>query len=184
MTNKKVKINRAPVMTLWAVIVAERMGYDPDAALTLGKAVAGLNAQSKGRHLGIYEEPEATKEEKEAHAQQAGKVEHVTLLSRPVPVTDTEHGLRAVSKGKPISPASVQRYLTQKFGEHLADVQAAMKALAHAYTPTQLATKAYPLYEKFRPEIPEGQKGWGAAGELDLEAIHALAEPASKAKDQ
>jgi len=52
-----VTINRAPVLTLWAAVVAERMGYDRDAALTLGKCVAGLNAQTKGRMLGIYGSP-------------------------------------------------------------------------------------------------------------------------------
>lgn len=51
-----VRINRAPVLTLWATVVAERMGYDTDAALSLGKAVAGLNAQTKERALGIYHE--------------------------------------------------------------------------------------------------------------------------------
>jgi len=30
--------------------------------------------------------------------------------------------------------------------------------------PSQLAGKAYTLYEKFRPEIPPGRKGWGASG--------------------
>ena len=45
MANKKVKINRAPVLTLWATVVAERLGYDEETALTLGKAVAGLNAR-------------------------------------------------------------------------------------------------------------------------------------------
>ncbi len=183
MTAKKVKINRAPVLTLWAAIVAEQLGYDHDAALTLGKAVAGLNAQSKGQRLGIYEESKATKAGDEADDQPQPATEHVTVLSRSVPVLHTYQGLRAVSKGKPISPASVQRYLTQRFGEHLADVQTAMAALARAYAPDQLAAKAYPLYEKFRPAIPEGQKGWGAAGELDLTAIHALAEPAVKKKD-
>jgi hypothetical protein len=34
-------------LTLWASIVAERLGFDHDEALTLGKAVAGLNAQAK-----------------------------------------------------------------------------------------------------------------------------------------
>ena len=55
-----------PVLTLWATIVAERLGYKKDEALTFGKAVAGLNAQSKGRRLGIYEEKteEEKKEEK------------------------------------------------------------------------------------------------------------------------
>jgi hypothetical protein len=45
----RVTINRAPVLTLWAAVVAERLGYDREASLTLGRAVAGLNAQSKGR---------------------------------------------------------------------------------------------------------------------------------------
>jgi len=62
MAKKKIKINRAPVLTLWAAVVAKRLGYEEETALTLGKAVAGLNAQSKGRKLGIYEEK--TEEEK------------------------------------------------------------------------------------------------------------------------
>lgn len=36
--------------------------------------------------------------------------------------------------------------------------------------------RAYHLYEQFRPEIPAGVRGWGAAGELDLGYIEALAE--------
>jgi len=55
-------------------------------------------------------------------------------------------------------------------------IRAAMEKLASAYKPEQLAGKAYSLYEKFRPEIPEGQKGWGAAGELDLDYIRSLAK--------
>ena len=49
-----VTINRSPVLTLWAAVVAERLGFARDEALTFGKAVAGLNAQSKGRALGIF----------------------------------------------------------------------------------------------------------------------------------
>ena len=63
MPPKTIQVNRAPVMTLWAAVVTERLGYDPDAALTLGKAVAGLNAQAKGRRLGLYEEPPDQPEE-------------------------------------------------------------------------------------------------------------------------
>ena len=54
MSAKTVTINRAPVLTLWATVVAERIGFDRDEALSLGKTVAGLNAQAKGRRLGIY----------------------------------------------------------------------------------------------------------------------------------
>ena len=49
MAKKKIKISRAPVLALWAAIVAGRLGYNKNEALTFGKAVAGLNAQSKGR---------------------------------------------------------------------------------------------------------------------------------------
>ena len=55
MPGKIVQINRAPVLTLWAAVVAEALGFAPDEALTLGKAVAGLNAQAKGRRLGILQ---------------------------------------------------------------------------------------------------------------------------------
>ncbi len=176
MPNKKIKINRAPVLTLWATIVAERLGYDKETALTLGKAVAGLNAQSKGRRLGIYEEKSAEEKEKEAKKQKQVKVEFIELLGRGIPAVKTSKGLRASVKGEEIAPRSVETYLEQKFGEDLDDARSAMEKLAKAFTPKQLESKAYDLYEKFRPEIPEGKKGWGVKGELDLEYIRSLAE--------
>jgi hypothetical protein len=51
-----------------------------------------------------------------------------------------------------------------------------MEHLAKAFPPKQLELKAFDLYEKFRPEIPEGKKGWGAKGNLDLDYIRSLAE--------
>jgi hypothetical protein len=49
-----------------------------------------------------------------------------------------------------------------------------MKELAKSLTPSELAEKAYSLYEKFRPEIPPGKRGWGASGKLDLEDIRKM----------
>lgn len=176
MADKKIKINRAPVLTLWAAVVAERLGYDEKAALTLGKAVAGLNAQSKGRRLGIYEEKSPEEKEKETKKQKEVKTEFIELLGRGVPAVKTPQGLRAAEKGKPIYAESVETYLKQKFGDNYDDARAAMQKLAKAFTPKQLEGKAYDLYEKFRPEIPEGTKGWGAKGELDLDYIRSLAK--------
>jgi hypothetical protein len=176
MANKKIKINRAPVLTLWAAVVAERMGYKKDEALTFGKAVAGLNAQSKGRRLGIYEEKTEEEKEKEAKKKKPVKPEFIEILGRGVPAVKTAKGLRAAIKGEPIHAGSVESYLEKKFGDDLDDARAAMEKLAKAYTPKQLESKAYDLYEKFRPEIPEGKKGWGAKGELDLDYIRSLAE--------
>src|SRR5215218_3931984 len=56
--SRRIHVNRASVLTLWATVVTERLGFDRDAALTLGRAVAGTSAQMKGRALGIYEPSE------------------------------------------------------------------------------------------------------------------------------
>jgi hypothetical protein len=174
MAETKIKINRAPVMTLWSTVVAEQLGFDRDEALTLAKAVTGLNAQAKGQRLGLFE-PGEEKGEK-ARERKPGELFSIQILGRPVPAMNTDGGIRAVIKEDPVDPRSVQRYLEKKFGPGLADFQAAMEDLAQAYTPEELASRAYGLYEKFRPEIPEGVKGWGAAGELDIGTIRALAK--------
>jgi hypothetical protein len=170
-TLKTLRINRAPVLTLWAAIVAERMGHSSETALTLGKAVAGLNAQSKARRLGLVEAKPEGAEGKKSAAKAARGPKTVEVLGRAVPVKSTRAGLRALAKGEAIKPATVQRYLEEKFGDNLPAVRAALEALAQAYTPTELEAKAYELYEAFRPAVPEGQKGWGAMGELDLVRI-------------
>jgi hypothetical protein len=43
-----IEINRAPVLTIWAAVVAMRLGFDWEEALTAGRAVAGLNAYLNG----------------------------------------------------------------------------------------------------------------------------------------
>jgi hypothetical protein len=50
-----------------------------------------------------------------------------------------------------------------------------MRDLAKAFQPEQLSTKAFGLYEDFRPAIPAGVRGWGAKGNLDIDRIHSLA---------
>ncbi len=174
MSTKKIKINRAPVLTLWATIVAERLGYNKNESITFGKAVAGLNAQSKGRRLGIYEEK--SKEDKKEEKEKPAKTEFIELLGRGIPAIKTPQGLRAAIKGEEIDPQSVEKYLKQKFKDDYDDARAAMEQLAKAYTPKQLESEAYGLYEKFRPDIPGGKKGWGAKGELDLDYIRSLAK--------
>src|SRR3954462_10779486 len=61
---RTIRVNRAPVLTLWAAVVAERLGFDRDEALTLGRAVAGTSAQMEGRALGIYEPSEEPSSER------------------------------------------------------------------------------------------------------------------------
>jgi hypothetical protein len=49
------RVNRAPVLTLWAAVVAGRLGHPADTALTLGRAVAGSAARVKARSIGREE---------------------------------------------------------------------------------------------------------------------------------
>jgi hypothetical protein len=44
-----IRVNRAPVLTLWATVVAERLGYPPETALTLGRFVEGSSECAKDR---------------------------------------------------------------------------------------------------------------------------------------
>jgi hypothetical protein len=150
-------------------VVAERLGFKPEEALSFGKALAGLNAQSKGQRLGIFKP--TPKELKKVREHQRGQEFRVELLGRALPAVNTDQGVRAVIKSKPIEPAGVERYLESKFGDALPDVRKTMKKLVNALTPDDLAQPGFSLYEQFRPVIPEGVRGWGAKGELDLGSI-------------
>ena len=172
MSTDKVSINRAPVLTLWASVVSEQLGFDRDEALTLGKAVAGLNAQSKGRRLGIFK-PGEHKGAK-AREKKRGEEFWVEVCGRPVPAVNTTDGVRAVVKDKRIDPDAVEDYLSRKFGDDLEDVRVVMESLAASFGREELADRAYALYEEFRPAIPAGKRGWGAKGDLDLKLIRSL----------
>src|ERR1700683_5075868 len=89
MPAKTVSINRAPVLTLWAALVAQRLGFDEDDSLTLGKALAGLNAQTKGRSLGIFK-PHEEKPKKAPPSRQEG----LGCQGRPGPRFDREADAR------------------------------------------------------------------------------------------
>jgi hypothetical protein len=169
----KISINRAPVLTLWAAVVAERLGFDQDEALTLGQALSGLNAQAKGRRLGIFKPHE--EQSQAAREKKRGEEFWIELCGRPIPARNTEHGVRAVRDSQIIDPNGVRRYLKSKFGEDLAVVRATMSRLAGSLQPKELAERAFALYERFRPQIPEGVRGWGAKGDLDLGLIERLA---------
>jgi hypothetical protein len=171
----RLQINRAPVLTLWAAVVAERLGFDWEEALTLGRALTGLNAYSKGASLGLFQ---PTPQEVQAKRRAMRKEEALTvdLLHRAVPAIQTPEGLRALSKNKPINPESVQRYLQSKFGDALDDACDAMMVLAKSMRSSELAQQGYEIYVTFRPKIPAGTKGWGAKGRLDLDAIRSMSD--------
>jgi hypothetical protein len=177
MATHHIKINRAPVLTLWVFVVAERLGYKKEEALTLAKALTGLAAQRKGQALGIYhpsEESKTNAKAKEAKKAGEGKLFTVRFLGRELPAVRTKEGVRAASKGEPIKPESVEKYLQSKFGDALPEAREAMEELARSLPPKELSREAYALYGQFTPKVPAGAKGWGAKGEFDLAKVREL----------
>jgi hypothetical protein len=151
-------VNRAPVLTLWAAVVAGRLGRPPDTALTLGRAVAGSAARVKARSIGREERKSDTPRLREEHV-----TAPVFLLGKTVRLLPNADGeLRAADGDQPNDPSAVERYLAKAFGDHLAEVQAAMEALAARHDPAELNRIGFRLYERFRPEVPPGNEGWRA----------------------
>ncbi len=167
-----VPVNRAPVLTLWATEVAERLGHTPETATTLGRFVAGSSARIKARRLGITNAKQETEECHTLAAALQPRQQTVRLLGRDIPVVTAEDGTpRADDNGKPTSTSSVDTCITRAFGDRLAEVRTAMEALAASVPPEELNRVGFRLYERFRPDVADGAQGWGAKGQLHIERI-------------
>jgi hypothetical protein len=79
--------------------------------------------------------------------------------------------LRAEDDGKPASAKSMALYIARAFGDRLVEARAAMEALAASLPPKELNRVGCRLYERLRPDVPEGAQGWGSKGELRVERI-------------
>ena len=172
----EIRVNRAPVLTLWAAVVAERLGHDPDAAITLGRAVAGSSARVKARAIGLEQDAhegsrqEDTRETANAAERRAAPARTVRLLGRDVPVAEVKGGLRALDHDHAASVQPARAYVERAFGEHLPAVRRTMERLAASMPPDELNRVGFRLYEHFRPEVPAAM-GWGVKGVLGLARI-------------
>jgi hypothetical protein len=102
MASKIVSVNRAPVLTLWAAVVARRLGFDKDEAFSLARAVAGLDAYAKGRRLGLFKPEE--ERPKKAREKEPGVKFWVELLGRAVPARNTGEGSGPSSRECRLTP--------------------------------------------------------------------------------
>lgn len=172
-----IKVNRAPVLTLWAAVVAECLGHPPETALSLAKAVAGGAARAKARRLGIAEEGDQAKERHDAAP--ARKQDTAELLGRKIRLTHDKDGVVLADDGggKPSPAQPVETYIAKAFGDHLSEVMKAMEQLAARYEPEELNRIGFRLYEHFRPEVPPDVRGWGAKGVLDVQKIRSASKP-------
>jgi hypothetical protein len=110
-----------------------------------------------------------------AHLRKRGEGFFVENCGRQVPAVSTTARVRAVIKNKPIELKSVETYPESDSGESFGTVRATTREVAKALRPEELSKKAFNLYEKFRPAIPEGVTGWRAKGTLDSVRMQSLA---------
>ncbi|TPX65396.1 hypothetical protein SpCBS45565_g05198 [Spizellomyces sp. 'palustris'] len=165
-------INRAPVLCLWAASVADREGWEWKTCLSIGKAITTMFAQSKGKSLGIFEKEHGLASR---HAKNEGDGDgKVNVFGTRLTVVQKPSGPRAELDGKILDPVETEWYLRDKFGARYEDARRAFKHLAHQFPPESIGSCGYRLYEQFRPVVSSGVKGWGKAGELDLDFVMKL----------
>ena len=195
---KSTVVNRAPVMMAWACVVAERLGFSREEALSIGiyltspspspsscsfhlprkytaSVYTEMNAISKGVSLGLYDKKRET-DLKAAHAN--GSQPYVDLLGRRVPLYRSASGAwRAFtadvdnSGGGGGTPGAAYGYITRALRQTAPAVLGAMRLLAESYSdPMELNRVGFALYADFRPEVT----GWGKRGELKCEVLLAL----------
>jgi hypothetical protein len=157
---RAVMVNRAPVLTLWAAVVAEVLGVEHHEALSFGRAVPVLNAYSKGVSIGLFQ---TTPAEVKEQCQKMCKEETVTvdLLHRAVPAKYTDEGLRAFSGDSPIHPESVQKYLESKFRDALDDIFRRCWSSRSLCRPLSWRKKPMPGTRNFGRRSPRAEKGGG-----------------------
>ncbi|KAM0751778.1 hypothetical protein T439DRAFT_324970 [Meredithblackwellia eburnea MCA 4105] len=158
-------VNRAPVMTAWATVVAERLGFRRQEALSIAQVYTELNANSKGVSIGIM--PASANQSNAGTSQPL-----VDLMGRKIPVLSMQDGeWRAIAKGAIAEPSTAFGYLQRAFRQQLGAVIGALRVLADSYEPSKLNEIGYALYCEFRPEAVSGAKGWGQKSEMLLKTI-------------
>lgn len=167
-----IRVHRAAVLTLWAAVVAERLGHPSETALTLGRAVGRRGAPAHADRIGIVDDEAKAEERRAATSALKAQVQTIRLLGRDISVLAADDGtLRADDKGKPASPRSAASYIANAFGDRLDEVRDAMEALADMLPPEELNRIGFWLYERFQPDVPDATSGCGVKGYLRLERI-------------
>ena len=166
--SKPIIINRAPVLHLWSASVAQFLHPDLpwDSCLSIGSAVSSLCAISKGRSIGVIEPKDS-----EAKSKKEKQGEEVAVMGFHLRIEDG-----AVLLGGKAKAANGEG-LRKKFGEE--GYQAARHAFRQGLASwegceDELDGKAFHMYERFRPSVAGGQRGWGRKGELSLEEVRSV----------
>jgi len=160
-------INRAPLMTAWATVVAERMSFQREEALSIASVYTEMNAISKGVSLGIFKSSRNNGME----ATKGGSQPYVDIMGRRVALYQTQTGQwRALADNNPAEPSTAFSYISRALRQTTSHIIGALRLLANSYGSQELNEKGFGLYAEFRPDV----EGWGGRGELRCDKILAL----------
>ncbi|KZP32973.1 hypothetical protein FIBSPDRAFT_722131 [Athelia psychrophila] len=160
-------VNRAPVMTAWSFIVAERLGFSREEALSIASVYTEMNAVSKGVSLAIFEPSRNNGME----AKKGGSQPYVELMGRNALYQAQSGSWRALANNTPAQPSAAFSYISRAFRQNTGFMIGALRALASTYSPQELNDqKGFGLYAQFRPDV----EGWGGRGEVRCDKILAL----------
>ncbi|KAJ3866084.1 hypothetical protein EV359DRAFT_72057 [Lentinula novae-zelandiae] len=164
--SKSAVVNRAPLMTAWATVVAERMGFQREEALSIASSYTEMNALSKGVSLGIYKEGK----QKGLEAAKGGTQPYVDLMGRRPLYQIQNNCWRALHNGTPAQPSTAYAYLSRSLRQTMPFIMGALRLLVNSFTPQEINEKAWGLYTQFRP----AGEGWGERSEVRCTTILAL----------
>ncbi|KAG6857107.1 hypothetical protein H0H87_009668 [Tephrocybe sp. NHM501043] len=164
--SKATVVNRAPLMTLWAMTVAERLGFRREEALSIASAYTEMNAITKGVSLGIYD----AGKERGIEAIKGGSQSYIEFIGRrPLYQTQTQQW-RALSNGTPVKPSTAFSYISRAFRQTTPHITGALNLLANSFTVDEINGLAWGLYAEFRPPVDQ----WGARSEVKCSTILGL----------
>lgn len=167
-------INRAPVLDLWASCVTRFMYPDLEwkTCLSAGSAISALCAVAKGKAIGtVGDRSEASKDDSK-QKKEGDDTENISVMSFNLQVRD---GLVLVGGNRKKDNEEAQR---KKFGaDEYERLKGVFKEVLSTWKDDRegLHKIAFGFYEKFRPNVAAGQKGWGRKGELSLSKIREVA---------
>jgi hypothetical protein len=170
-----VLINRSPVLQLWAACVAQQLypNFGWSICLSAGAAIAALCAISKGKSIGVIEAKDKdsnskSKKKKKEESAEVSEGEEIEVMKFKLRVRKGQ-----VYVGRDPKPKYLNEdMLKKKFGQRYDEVKQAFQTVeCWADRSDELNTKAFHMYEEFRPTVKSGQSGWGKKGELDLAKV-------------
>lgn len=138
--------------------------------LSIGGAISTITAISKGRSIGTIEKPDPgeAQDKREKRREEQAELNEVEVTGFHLKLKD---GTAMVGDNP---KKGNEEALKKKYGDrqyHMVKATFEESLKGWKGKEEELSSRAFGMYEDFRPTIPPGQKGWGRKGQLGMETI-------------